>query len=350
MIYHNYPALKSSKDREALWDGLRSGVLDVASSDDFTIPFASKISGVKVDNALGGHNGIETRMGYMFSEGVKKGQISVDRSVDVSSTAVAKIFGTLSSKGGDRHRQRCGHRSDRSQPETEGRAGRSAFQLRLQHLGRLGIRGRSRDDDVAGQRTRRGRRWTGTERNRPVRFLAFAGAAMIKPSRIRSNAVAIERAVLEYERRDAIGAEQRDAVVMLHPWYGCVRFWDRTVEALPEYETFAVDLYSLGARGLGKIRQPSRIVARRRSFRRRDAPRKVQRDRQLDGRHRRAGARLASRRPISKLILVGTGARIVGVKPDWRKAMDRWIAGEADRTVTERMVSALLARRPNDPA
>jgi len=99
IIYHNYPALKSSKDRSALWDGVNSGVLDVASSDDFTIPFASKISGKEVDNALGGHNGIETRMGYLFSEGVRKGRISVNRFVDVSSTAVAKIFGLYPRKG-----------------------------------------------------------------------------------------------------------------------------------------------------------------------------------------------------------------------------------------------------------
>ena len=99
MIYHNYPALKSSKDRAALWQGLRSGVLDVASSDDFTIPFASKISGKEVDNALGGHNGIETRMSYLFSEGVNKGRISVNRFVEVSSTAVAKLFGIYPRKG-----------------------------------------------------------------------------------------------------------------------------------------------------------------------------------------------------------------------------------------------------------
>jgi dihydropyrimidinase len=99
MIYHNYPALKSSEDRAALWQGLRSGVLDVASSDDFTIPFASKISGKEVDNALGGHNGIETRMSYLFSEGVKKGRISVNRFVQVSSTAVAKLFGIYPRKG-----------------------------------------------------------------------------------------------------------------------------------------------------------------------------------------------------------------------------------------------------------
>jgi dihydropyrimidinase len=98
-IYHNYPGLKSPKDRAALWEGLRSGVLDVASSDDFTIPFASKISGKEVDNALGGHNGIETRMAYMFSEGVKKGRINVNRFVEVSSTAIAKLFGLYPRKG-----------------------------------------------------------------------------------------------------------------------------------------------------------------------------------------------------------------------------------------------------------
>ncbi len=99
MIYHNYPALKSSNDRSSLWEGLRSGVLDVASSDDFTIPFASKTSGKEVDNALGGHNGIETRMGYLFSEGVKKGRITLNQFVDVSSTSVAKLFGLYPRKG-----------------------------------------------------------------------------------------------------------------------------------------------------------------------------------------------------------------------------------------------------------
>jgi dihydropyrimidinase len=99
MIYHNYPALKSAKDRAALWEGLRTGVLDVASSDDFTIPFAAKTSGKEVDNAPGGHNGIETRMAYLFSEGVKRGRLSINRFVDVSSTAVAKLFGLYPRKG-----------------------------------------------------------------------------------------------------------------------------------------------------------------------------------------------------------------------------------------------------------
>jgi dihydropyrimidinase len=99
MIYHNYPALKSARDRAALWEALRSGVLDVTSSDDFTVPFAQKIAGERVDNATGGHNGIETRMAYLFSEGVKKGRLSINRYVDVSSSAVAKLFGIYPRKG-----------------------------------------------------------------------------------------------------------------------------------------------------------------------------------------------------------------------------------------------------------
>jgi dihydropyrimidinase len=99
MIYHNYPALKSAKDRAALWEALRSGVLDVTSSDDFTVPFASKIAGERIDNATGGHNGIETRMAYLFSEGVRKGRLSINRYVDVSATAVAKLFGIYPRKG-----------------------------------------------------------------------------------------------------------------------------------------------------------------------------------------------------------------------------------------------------------
>ena len=104
-IYHNYPSLKSAKDRAALWEALRCGVLDVASSDDFTIPFASKTSGKEVNNVPGGHNGIETRMAYLYSEGVRTGRLSINRFVDVSSTAVAKLFGLYPRKGDHRHRQ-----------------------------------------------------------------------------------------------------------------------------------------------------------------------------------------------------------------------------------------------------
>jgi dihydropyrimidinase len=98
-IYHNYPALKSSRDQAALWQALRSDVLDVASSDDFTIPFAKKTATSDIDNTPGGHNGIETRMAYLFSEGVNKQRLALRRYVEITSSAVAKIFGLYPKKG-----------------------------------------------------------------------------------------------------------------------------------------------------------------------------------------------------------------------------------------------------------
>ena len=61
-----------------------------------------------------------------------------------------------------------------------------------------------------------------------------------------------------------------------------------------------------------------------------------------------AGQALAAARgeQIGRLVLVGTGARTVGVKPEFRQALDEWITGAADRDFTERLVDALLARRP----
>lgn len=99
MAHHNYPSLKSPEDQKAIWQGVQSGILDTVASDDFTIPLAQKLSGTSVDTVPGGHNGIETRMAYTFSEGVHKGRIDIKRYVDITATAPAKIFGLYPRKG-----------------------------------------------------------------------------------------------------------------------------------------------------------------------------------------------------------------------------------------------------------
>jgi dihydropyrimidinase len=99
MKYHNYPALKSKADQSALWTGIKSGVLQTVASDDFTIPLAKKLAGQQVDNASGGHNGIETRMGYLYSEGVARNRLNVMQMVDVASATPAKLFGLFPRKG-----------------------------------------------------------------------------------------------------------------------------------------------------------------------------------------------------------------------------------------------------------
>jgi len=98
-LYHTYPGLKGREDRAALWSGLRDGIIHSLSSDDFTLPRADKLAGQNADNVTGGHNGIETRMGVFYSEGVRAGKVSVNKYVELTSEAPAKVFGLFPRKG-----------------------------------------------------------------------------------------------------------------------------------------------------------------------------------------------------------------------------------------------------------
>ena len=99
LLYHNYPPLKSRDDQAALWAAIESGDLDAVASDDFTIPRSAKLSGPFVDNVPGGHNGIETRMDVVFSEGVTTGRLPIQRYAQVTSEAPARLFGLYPRKG-----------------------------------------------------------------------------------------------------------------------------------------------------------------------------------------------------------------------------------------------------------
>jgi dihydropyrimidinase len=99
LLYHNYPPLKSQTDRDALWRNLRNGGLDTVASDDFTVPRAAKLSGQVVDNVTGGHNGIETRLNVLYSEGVAEGRLTMERFVELTSTGPARLFGLHPRKG-----------------------------------------------------------------------------------------------------------------------------------------------------------------------------------------------------------------------------------------------------------
>jgi dihydropyrimidinase len=58
-----------------------------------------KITGRQVTDVTGGHNGIETRVGITYSEGVSKRGMSLQRFVDVTSANAAKIMGLYPRKG-----------------------------------------------------------------------------------------------------------------------------------------------------------------------------------------------------------------------------------------------------------
>src|SRR5215469_2339233 len=64
---------------------------------------------------------------------------------------------------------------------------------------------------------------------------------------VMGESVEISDARLEYYCRQPLIRRHHEPIILLHPWFGCWQFWRQTVDALPEFETYAIDLYSLGA-------------------------------------------------------------------------------------------------------
>ena len=94
------PPLREEKDQEALWAGINQGLVQVVGTDHCPFLWEQKKMGEsdfsKIPN---GHPAIEHRMELLFSEGVHKGRISLNKYVEVSSTNAAKIFGMYPRKG-----------------------------------------------------------------------------------------------------------------------------------------------------------------------------------------------------------------------------------------------------------
>jgi len=99
MKYHTYPSLKSESDRLWLWQGLETGALSAVSTDHISTPFEQKVRGKTVADVTGGHNGVETRMGIVYTEGVHRRGISLERFVEITSANPARILGLYPRKG-----------------------------------------------------------------------------------------------------------------------------------------------------------------------------------------------------------------------------------------------------------
>jgi len=93
------PPLRTREHIESLWDGIEDGTLSVVSSDHVGLTTGMKEGKedfTQVPNGLPGH---EFRLPILFSEGVAKGRISVNRLSEVFSTNPAKIYGLYPKKG-----------------------------------------------------------------------------------------------------------------------------------------------------------------------------------------------------------------------------------------------------------
>ncbi len=95
------PALREKSNQEALWRGLGFGDLQSISTDHCPFCFKEqKELGLddfsKIPN---GAPGVENRMSLVYNGGVVGGRISVNKFVELTSTAAAKMFGLFPKKG-----------------------------------------------------------------------------------------------------------------------------------------------------------------------------------------------------------------------------------------------------------
>ena len=94
------PPLRSQRDVEALWEGLRDGVLDTIGSDHVPdrLAIEKHLPAPPFPEISNGGPGIETLLAVAWSRGVGEGRLSQERLVEVLSTTPARLFG-LPSKG-----------------------------------------------------------------------------------------------------------------------------------------------------------------------------------------------------------------------------------------------------------
>lgn len=101
------PPPRDADSQAAIWQGLRDGTFDLFSSDHCPFRFEGP-AGTGKDNPRArtsfrwvpnGIPGVETRLPILFSEGVSKGRITLQRFVALTSTNPARLYGLYPRKG-----------------------------------------------------------------------------------------------------------------------------------------------------------------------------------------------------------------------------------------------------------
>ena len=95
------PPFRTTRDQEALWEGVRDGTLSVVSTDHCPFNFATeKVRGrddfTKIPNGV---PVIEDRLLVLYDAGVVAGRISLNRFVELTATNPARLFGLYPRKG-----------------------------------------------------------------------------------------------------------------------------------------------------------------------------------------------------------------------------------------------------------
>jgi dihydropyrimidinase len=99
-IYTGAPPLRNQTDRDYLWGAIARGSVDAVNTDHVGYTRAEKMDpGNSVQRPREGANFLQDHMPLLYSEGVRKGRITLEQMVAVTATNPAKLFGLYPRKG-----------------------------------------------------------------------------------------------------------------------------------------------------------------------------------------------------------------------------------------------------------
>jgi dihydropyrimidinase len=98
-LYVMAPPLRTALDKEALWRGISDGTIDVVGSDHAPYLAVHKFRSRDFREIPGGVQGTEVIVPLLFSEGVRRGLIGLERLVELTSYNPARIYGLSHRKG-----------------------------------------------------------------------------------------------------------------------------------------------------------------------------------------------------------------------------------------------------------
>ena len=94
------PPLRAKHNQDVLWNALGFGSIDTVGTDHCPFDTGQKLLGkdsfVNIPNGI---PGIEERVNLLYTQGVKRGRLDLDRFVDAASSRAAKLFGLFPRKG-----------------------------------------------------------------------------------------------------------------------------------------------------------------------------------------------------------------------------------------------------------
>src|SRR5436190_15584767 len=95
------PPIREKSNQDPLWRGLKFNDLQVVSTDHcpFCFKEQKELGRKDFSKIPNGGPGVEHRMSLIYNGGVAEGRISLNRFVEITSTAAAKIFGLFPRKG-----------------------------------------------------------------------------------------------------------------------------------------------------------------------------------------------------------------------------------------------------------